>query len=226
MKENIKNYIKIIIPSLTLIAIVSIIIIPTMTKTKNIEEPIIELEQKAEENKKENIKAIKIDIKGEVNSPGIYELKENDRVSDAIIIAGGLTENADTELINLSKTLKDEMVIIIYNKNEIEELRKNANQPETIIKYLEKECTCPDTTNDACIKKETVKKETKSQEKISINTATLEELMQVEGIGESKAKAIIKFREENGPFETIEDITKVSGIGESTFEKFKSNITT
>lgn len=223
MKEIIKKNLKIIISVLTTIAIMPIIVIYFIEQNKNIEEPIIELEPEVHEERDE-VKKIKIDIKGEVKSPGVYELKENDRVSDAIKKSGGLTENADTELINLSKTLKDEMVIIIYNKNEIEEIRQKSKEPETIIKYIEKKCTCPDTTNDACIKKE-ISKEEKQNSKISINTGSLEELMQVEGIGESKAKAIIKYREENGLFETIEDIKKVSGIGESTFEKFKNNIT-
>lgn len=219
MLEQIKKYYIIII--IVIIAI-GIICIP---KENKIDEPTIELEQEENIETKEEIKKIKIDIKGEVQAPGVYELEETARVSDAIKISGGLTENADTELINLSKTLKDEMVIIVYNKYEIEELRNKINDPETIIKYIEKKCTCPDTTNDACIKKETNSKEEIKQGKISINTATVEELMQVDGIGESKAKAIIKYREENGPFEKIEDITKVSGIGESTFEKFKEYIT-
>lgn len=198
-----------------------ILLIMLLTGCKKIEEiEEIDLEPKQEivENKK-----IKIDIKGEIQNPGVYQLKENDRVSDAIYVAGGLTENADTELINLSKTLKDEMVIIIYNKDEIEKIRQESNKTETIIKYIEKKCTCPDTTNDACIKKATT--EEKKDTKVSINTATVEELMKIDGIGESKAKAIVKYRETNGNFETIEDIKNVSGIGESTFEKFKDYIT-
>ena len=115
------------------------------------------------------------------------------------------------------------MVIIIYNKDEIEKIRQESNKTETIIKYIEKKCTCPDTTNDACIKKATT--EEKKDTKVSINTATVEELMTIDGIGESKAKAIVKYRETNGNFETIEDIKNVSGIGESTFEKFKDYIT-
>ena len=217
MKEY-KKYI-IIIPIIVLIVIISIHILnQNSEKEEQIEE--INLEEKEEKNE---IKKIKVDVKGEVKKPGIQELNESDRVGDAIKKAGGLTENADTELINLSKTLKDEMVIIIYNKNEIEKIKNE--KPETVIKYIEKKCECPDTINEACIKEKTSTKEELKDTKISINKASLEELMKVEGIGESKAKAIIKYRETNGNFETIEDIKKVSGIGESTFEKFKDYIT-
>lgn len=203
--------------------VLTLLLITGCSKNQDMVEEI-KIEQ--EEKEEIEIKNIKVDIKGEVVNPGVYELKENDRVSDAIKISGGLTENADTELINLSKILKDEMVIIIYNKNEIEEIRKTQNQPETIIKYIEKKCTCPDATNDACIKKEiNSESEENKDKKISINTASLEELLEITGIGETKAKAIIKYREENGTFETIEDIKNVSGIGESTFEKIKNNIT-
>ena len=78
---------------------------------------------------------IKVDIKGSVKNPGVYQMKENDRVIDVINIAGGLLKEADTSLINLSKIVKDEMVIKIYNKNEI----KKLDNKETIIKYIETE---------------------------------------------------------------------------------------
>ena len=215
--EQIKKYYIFIV--LIVIITIGIICIP---KQKEIEEPTIEIEQ---EKIEEEPKKIKIDIKGEVQAPGVYELKENDRVSDAIIKSGGLTENADTELINLSKTLKDEMVIIIYNKYEIEEIRQKSDKQETIIKYIEKKCTCPDKTNDACINKPTTETNEPSKEnKISLNNATQEELETLPGIGESKAKQIIEYRNQNGGFKEIEEIKNISGIGESTFEKFKDHI--
>ncbi len=225
MKQKLLKYGKIIIP----IIIVLVIIIMNFSKTEEEPEEIIELTQEVEQE--EPKKQIKIDIKGEVKKPGVYELKENDRVSDAIKASGGLTENADTELINLSKNLKDEMVIIIYNKNKIEELKQELKETKTVIEYIEKECSCPDTINEACIKENISEKQTnKTQQpsknnKISLNTGTQEELLTLPGIGESKAQAIIKYREENGGFKTIEEIKNISGIGESTFEKFKDYIT-
>ena len=230
MKEKILENLKTIIIIMIILIIIGIILlIRTNQKQINLEPLEIEIEQEAKDLEETEISKLKIDIKGEIKHPGVYQLKEGDRVSDAIKISGGLTENADTELINLSKTLKDEMVIIIYNKNKIEKLRQELKETKTVIEYIEKDCSCPDTINDACIKenKQTQKseKEPTKDNKISLNNATLEELQTLPGVGESKAKQIIKYREENNGFKTIEEIKNISGIGESTFEKFKDYIT-
>ena len=166
---------------------------------------------------------IKVDIKGAVKNPGVYEINSNGRVADAIEISGGLTNDADTSIINLSKNLTDEMVIIIYTKEEVEEMLKGT----TSIKYIEKECICPKIENDACIDNVIDNKpdtNTSNEQKVSLNSATIDELMQLPGIGEVKAKAIIAYREENGGFKSIEELLEVNGIGESTFNKIKDQL--
>lgn len=227
MKKIIKYGKYVIILLIFALALTLLIINSQNNKEEIIEEPIEEINQK--EELKEEIKKIKVDIKGEVKKPGVYELEEGKRVNDVIKKAEGLTENADTTLLNLSKNLTDEMVIIVYNKNEIEKLKKDLTTTQTVTKYIEKECSCPDTINDACMKKAdtTKKEETKASKdnKVSINTGTLEELQTIPGIGESKAQAIIEYREKNGNFNAIEEIKNISGIGESTFDKFKEYIT-
>lgn len=190
------------------------------------EEPFLvnELEKKEEVVKVENIDTIQFDIKGAVKNPGVYEIKKNSRVSDAIKLSGGLIEEADTSVINLSKNITDEMVIIIYTKEEIQEMKKG----NTSIKYIEKECICPKLENDACIEEKTTNKEETIQNttnKVSLNTATLKELMTLNGIGEAKAKLIIAYREKSGGFKTIEELTKVKGIGTTTYEKIKNHLT-
>lgn len=166
---------------------------------------------------------IKVDIKGAVKNPGVYEINSNERVADAIEISGGLTNDADTSTINLSKNLTDEMVIIIYTKEEVAEMLKGS----TSIKYIEKECICPKIENDACIDNVIDNKpdtNTSNEQKVSLNSATIDELMQLPGIGEVKAKAIIAYREENGGFKSIEELLEVNGIGESTFNKIKDQL--
>lgn len=143
-------------------------------------------------------------------------------------MAGGLKDIADTSVINLSKKIIDEMVIIIYTKEEVSNFNK-VKEKEIL---EEKKCKNNEViVNDACKENNNSNNNSsdnnnKEENKIvNINTATLEELMSLTGIGEGKAKDIISYRESNGPFEKIEDLMNVSGIGESTFAKIKENIT-
>lgn len=183
----------------------------------------VTLEKKEDTKEKEEPKESKVlvDVKGEVNTPGVYELTNNNTVMDAINKAGGLTKQSDTSNINLSKKLEDEMVIIIYSKSEI----KKMNEEEKI--------ECPP-CNNACITEEDEKAKLDSNKnetsnvpagKVNINTADSETLQTLDGIGEAKAKAIIEYRNKNGDFKNIEDIKNVSGIGDSVYEKIKENIT-
>ena len=188
---------------------------------KKDKEVVQKLEKKEE---KEVEKSVKVDIKGEINNPGIYELDESMRVIDVIELAGGLTNNADTSVINLSKKLKDEMVIIIYSKYQV----KNFEATKEKEKVVEEKCIQENENalkNDACINDNNSKDTNTIQDKININTASLEQLQTLPGVGESKAKSIIEYREKQ-KFKTIEDIKNVTGIGDSLFAKIKENITT
>lgn len=215
---------QIIIGIIVFIIIISFTIVgvyKVRTEKKNKKDKII-IEKKSLSKKTEKEKVeeqYKVDIKGQINSPGIYSLNQNSRVIDVIELAGGLTENADTSVINLSKKINDEMVIIIYSKEEVQEFK----QTKEIENIVEEKCIQKDENsliNDACINTEN-----KISKKISINSSTLEELMTLPGIGESKAKDIIEYREKNGPFEKIEDLMKVNGIGENTIAQIKEDIT-
>lgn len=172
------------------------------------------------------IQKVFVDIKGAVKKPGVYEIEEDKKVIDVVGLAGGFNANADTTLINLAKKVTNEMVIRIYTKEEV----KKAFEDEPIIKIIEKECNCPDVKNDACLKQEDNDIEDSSEndkvsEKININTASVEELQKLSGIGESKAKAIIEHREKNGNFKKTEELIEVTGIGEALYEKIKNDIT-
>lgn len=189
------------------------------TSKKTNQEKIVVEKKKKEE--KEVIKYLEVDIKGEVITPGIYKLKEESRVIDVINAAGGLTENANTSVINLSKKITDEMVIIIYSNSQVEDFSKTKEIENQVIDY----CNQVDENslhNDACITKDN---SATPKGKISISNATLEELMTLPGVGEAKAKSIIEYRNSNGPFNQIEDIMKVSGIGDNLFAQIKEYIT-
>jgi competence protein ComEA len=162
------------------------------------------------------------DIKGEVKKTGVYSIDCNLRIMDAITLAGGLTKNGDTSVLNLSKKIEDGMVIIIYSKGEV------SNYLKTLEKEEKKQSICSSSNikNDACINNSnnTSNSSNSSSSLININTASLSELMTLSGIGEAKAKNIISYREKT-LFKSIEDILNVEGIGESIYVNIKKNIT-
>ena len=154
-----------------------------------------------------------IDIKGSVKNPGVYEFKKNDRVIDAINMAGGLLKNANTSNINLSQKLVSEMVIYVMNNSEI----KNGSK----VISCDTKCKTEVIEVNNCVEE---KKLETSKNKININTATVEDFTSLSGIGEAKAKSIVEYRNSNGNFKSIEDIKNISGIGEALFNKIKDNI--
>lgn len=139
-----------------------------------------------------------VDIKGAVKNPGVYQMKVGDRVKDALDAAGGLTDEADSQKVNLAKRLEDQMVIVVSKVGEeAEEIPAGATS-----------------------------KEEAKEGKVNINTATVEELKTLKGVGEKKAEAIIEYRKKNGSFQTKEDLMKVRGIGKKLFESFQERIVT
>ncbi|WP_413362819.1 helix-hairpin-helix domain-containing protein [Lysinibacillus sp. 3P01SB] len=161
-------------------------------------EPQTQLQQDAAEES-EPLQVL-VDVKGAVNYPGVYTLTEEDRVVDAITLAGGYIEEANPSLINHAQKLQDEMVIYIPQKGEEQEI--------TIQDF-----TAVNNINDAS-----------DHGKVNINTADETQLTTLPGIGPAKAKAIISHREEQGAFQTIEGLKEVSGIGDKTFGQLKDLI--
>jgi competence protein ComEA len=145
---------------------------------------------------------IKVDIKGAVKSPGVYEIRIGSRVTDLINMAGGTTTDADLDATNLSLKLSDENCVVIYKKGEGEKIKNFQSGSSNSISL-----------------------NSSSENKIiNINSASKEELKTLTGIGDSKADAIIKYRETNGGFKSVEELTKVDGIGEKTLSKFLDKV--
>ena len=222
IKEYLKKY---YLYGIAILGIIIIAFILLLRPKAEVQTANVKLEQLEVQPKEEVVNNVKIDIKGNIQNPGVYEMPEGSRVIDAINMAGGLLENSNTSLINLSQKLKDEMIIIIYTNDQIEQYKNDNKKIEYVYVEVEK---CPDTINDACINKS---EETQQQADnttnslISINDASIEQLTTLPGIGKSKANDIIGYRNQNGKFQTIDDIKKVKGIGESVFEKIKDSIT-
>ena len=143
-----------------------------------------------------NFKEIVVEIKGEVKNPNIYKLNENSIIEDLINKAGGLTEFADISKINRAEKLQDHIAIVIPNKND-------PNSQNTISSSVSASST-------------------QGNSLVNLNTATDIELQSLPGVGPSKAKSIIEYREKNGGFKSIDEIKNIKGIGESSFEFIKS----
>lgn len=223
--DKIKNNIKYIIP-----AVITIFIIILCNLYSNLDNSSdnnsITVKEDAKDKEKVKNEYFYVDIKGAINNPGVYKLTKNSRVIDVINLAGGLIKDADTSLINLSKKITDEMLIVVYTKTEIEKYKNNEiNSNEKIKEKLENSKITIDKNNNAEIKENNKSNKTeKSKENtiININTATKDMFINLPGIGESKANSIIKYRDKNGNFNSIEEIKNVSGIGDSLFEKIKN----
>lgn len=151
-------------------------------------------------DKPENMtKKISIYISGAVNSPGVVELKSNDRLMEGVKLCDGLTDEADTNRINLAMKVKDEGHYIIPKEGEEIALNDSNENVEN-------------NNNDG------------DNKKININGASKEELDSLPGVGEVTAQKIIDYREENKEFKSIDEIKNVKGIGENKFNDLKDYI--
>lgn len=160
----------------------------------------IKVESKATEkagksSKTAKVSVIVVDIQGAVKTPGVYRLKSGAIVQDALKMAGGLIQTADTKQLNQAKKLTDQMQIyvpVVGEKGNTGSVSSSNNGDKKVV---------------------------------NINTATVDDFKGVSGIGPKKAEKIIAFREKNGQFQQLHDLTKVSGIGEKSLDSLKDQLT-
>lgn len=148
---------------------------------------------------------IYVDVCGAVANPNVYQFPENSRVFQAIEAAGGMTEDAAQGYLNLAQVLTDGQQIYVPTKEEVESLDLSIQSADNNV------------TEAANVSEN-------SSTKVNLNTADAETLMTLSGIGESKALAIIAYRDEQGGFHSVEELMNVPGIKEGTFSKIKENI--
>ena len=146
-----------------------------------------------------------VDIKGEVLRPGVYEFSCESRIQEVIKKAGGFTEEADQTKINLAQKITDQMQMIVPNVHSKQEDGLTEGNSEK-----------GSSTNTSV--------SNSKQGTININTATLEELQTIKGIGKKKAEAILQYRKEYGAFRTKEDLLQVKGIGKKALEAIESQV--
>ena len=146
-----------------------------------------------------------VDIKGEVLRPGVYEFSCESRMQEVIKKAGGFTEEADETKINLAQKISDQMQIIVPNLH--------SQQEGGVTEGNSGKGNLSNTTPS-----------NSKQGTVNINTATLEELQTIKGIGKKKAEAILQYRKEHGAFRTKEDLLQVKGIGKKALEAIESQV--
>lgn len=164
-----------------------------------------ESEEKVKSEEKSEEETIWVDVSGAVKNPGVYELKMDARVFEAVDAAGGFTEEADDTCINRAAVLRDGEKIRVYTAEEIQQMKSDGQMPEAGFEVQ--------TDTGA------------GEKKVNLNTASAEELQQIPGIGAVRAHAIIDYREKSGLFKSAEDVQNVPGIKGKTFEKIEEYIT-
>lgn len=158
-----------------------------------------EMQEAAAQN---NPSVIYIQVNGAVKYPGVYQLPAGARVFEAVELAGGMTEDAAGEAVNQALTLTDGEMITIYTQSEWTQMQSMSAA----------ETSPGEQTAQA------------DDGKININTADLDTLCTIPGIGQTRAESILAYRKEQGSFGSIEEIMNVSGIKDGLFQKIKDKI--
>jgi len=139
---------------------------------------------------------LRVHVAGAVVNPGVYRIAEGSCVMDAVTAAGGFTEDAVQDGINLARPLNSGEQVVIPDQREPDsagQMDARGSEPATSL--------------------------------VNLNTATVSDLVSLPGIGEQTAQNIVKDREKNGPFQSPEDVKRVSGIGDRKFEAIASLVT-
>ena len=170
---------------------------PTVTTTTASQETVEETSSESPESE-----TILVDVKGAVQSEGVYELPSTARVNDAVKAAGGFSDLADKKSVNLAQKLSDEAVVYVASQGEnVSVVQPATSSPAAGVTGSE------------------------NTEKINLNTATVADLTTISGIGEKRANDILAYRDSQGGFSSVDDLNNVSGIGDKTLENIRPYVT-
>jgi competence protein ComEA len=162
----------------------------------------------------EAVAMIVVDVKGEVINPGVFSIPAGSRIDDAITEAGGTTAQADLTMINLAERLTDGSAIWIPETTPSSAAPASGQTAKSPVR----------SGVISAPQQQKAKDKGTSSAIININSASMEQLMELPGIGEAKATAIIEYREQHGPFKKIEDLMEVGGIGPKVLENMRDHI--
>ena len=152
-------------------------------------------DEKPEQEEKPLQEWIYVDVCGAVRNPGVYRIEAGSRVFQVLEQAGGCTEEASLETVNQADLLTDGQKIRIYTKEEAGQMEKKLQEEDPLL-----------------------------DDRVDINRAGKEELMTLTGVGETRAQAILSYRETHVSFSSVEELMQVEGIKEKTYEKLKDQI--
>lgn len=185
----------------------------------------------------ETVETIKVYIVGCINKPGVVTLEKGDVIEDAIRSAGGATQEADLDNINLAYRLEDNTMLrikgktaaVVKNAAPVQDKTKTAaSPPDTKVKTPDILNSGVDIISDslgAVVADKQMKTGGDGKNNlVNINTATQAELEGLPNVGPATAKAIIEYRDKNGGFKKITDLMKITGIKQKTFDKIKDHI--
>jgi len=144
-----------------------------------------------------------VEVRGEVEAPGVFALSPGARLQDAITAAGGFSEEADLSTVNLARRLRDGELIVILA------LPAPGSTPDFPTDGVDADISAED-----------------PRARININTAATDELEALPGIGDVIAARIIAYREQNGAFRSVDDLIHVQGISDETIDEFRDLVTT
>lgn len=167
------------------------------------ESRVLDGRAEAGDSPKESEAACYVHICGAVVNPGVYEIAAGQRIYQVVERAGGYTEEAAADYLNLAAEVSDGMKLVVPTREEL-----LSGSGENLYGAFAAE-----------------KAKEESSGKVNLNQATKEQLMGLSGIGEAKAGDIIRYREEHGGFQSIEDIMKVPGIKDAAYQKIKDEVT-
>lgn len=178
---------------------------------------LLQSAQSAVTSKTAQAKTVRVQVSGAVLEPGIYDVPASCRVEEAIAAAGGLTENADSERVNLVRKVRDGMQIRVPVQKTTRKSSKQGTKPHTTAGYG------ASTTKKSGSTRAGTEKNNSAVQRVRINSASASELQQLPGIGPALAQRIVETRK-GGRFTSAEDLLRVPGIGKAKLAKLRNYV--